>query len=130
MALNPTHAFEDLGEIKCAIVEKNCSAERVAFLKQLLEFNKYTVVVVPSPPPKAPAKPAVAAAAVEGEVTPEVATPIAPATFTVGVTDVSFSPINAVFNRELKIETGQVVTKEYWYQRETAIKAEEWYWKS
>lgn len=129
MALNPTHAFEDLGEIKCAIVEKNCSAERVAFLKQLLEFNKYTVVVVPSPPAKAAAKP-VAAAAVEGEATPEVETPIAPSTFTVGVTDVSFSPINAVFNRELKIETGQVVTKDYWFQRASAIKTEEWYWKT
>lgn len=129
MALNPTHAFEDLGEIKCAIVEKNCSAERVSFLKQLLEFNKYTVVVVPSPPAKAAAKP-VAAAAVQGEVIAEVETPIAPVTFTVGVTDVSFSPINAVFNRELKIETGQVVTKEYWHQRETAIKTEEWYWKT
>lgn len=127
MALNPTHAFEDLGEIKCAIVEKNCSAERVAFLKQLLEFNKYTVVVVPSPPPKASAKPA---APVEGEAAPAVETPAAPTSFTVGVTDVSFSPINAVFNRELKIPSGQTVTKDYWYQRETAIKHEEWYWKT
>ena len=60
MALNATHTFEDLGEIKCAIVEKNCSQARVDFLKQLLELNKFTVVVVPSPPPKAAPKPAVA----------------------------------------------------------------------
>lgn len=127
MALNPTHTFEDLGDVKCGIVEKNCSAERVAFLKQLLEFNKYTVVIVPSPAPKAAAKPV---AAVEGEAAPVVETPPAPTTFTVGVTDVSFSPINAVFNRELKIPSGQVVTKDYWYQRETSIKTEEWYWKT
>ncbi|MEO8149206.1 MAG: hypothetical protein ABI723_16285 [Bacteroidia bacterium] len=127
MALNPTHSFEDLGDVKCGIVEKNCSDERVAFLKQLLEFNKYTVVVVPSPPPKAAAKPA---ATVEGEATPAIEAPVAPATFTVGVTDVSFSPINAVFNRELKIPSGQIVTKDYWFQRETSIKTEEWYWKS
>ncbi len=126
MALNATHTFEDLGEIKCAIVEKNCSQARVDFLKQLLELNKFTVVVVPSPPPKAAPKPAV----VEGEIIPEIDEPIAPTTFNVGVTDVSFSPINAVFNRELKIESGQVVTKDYWYQRETEIKNEEWYWKS
>ena len=126
MALNATHTFEDLGEIKCAIVEKNCSQARVDFLKQLLELNKFTVLVVPSPPPKAAPKPAV----VEGEIIPEIDEPIAPTTFNVGVTDVSFSPINAVFNRELKIESGQVVTNDYWYQRETEIKNEEWYWKS
>ncbi len=126
MALNATHTFEDLGEIKCAIVEKNCSQDRVDFLKQLLELNKFTVVVVPSPPPKAAPKPAV----VEGETAPEIAAPATPTTFTVGVTDVSFSPINAVFNRELKIESGQVVTKDYWYQRESEIKTEEWYWKT
>ena len=126
MALNATHTFEDLGEIKCAIVEKNCSQARVDFLKQLLELNKFTVLVVPSPPPKAAPKPVV----VEGEIIPEIDEPIAPTTFNVGVTDVSFSPINAVFNRELKIESGQVVTKDYWYQRETEIKNAEWYWKS
>jgi len=126
MALNATHTFEDLGEIKCAIVEKNCSEARVDFLKQLLELNKFTVVVVPSPPPKAAPKPA----DVEGETTSEIAEPIVPITFTIGVTDVSFSPINAVFNRELKIESGQVVTKDYWHQIETKIKTEEWYWES
>ena len=52
MAINKNHEFEELNGVKCAIVEKNASAERVAFLKQLLEFNKYTVVVVASPPPK------------------------------------------------------------------------------
>lgn len=126
MALNSTHTFEDLGEIKCAIVEKNCSTERADFLKSLLEFNKYTVVVVPSPPAKVAAKPVVA----EGETPAETPAPVAPTSFTVGVTDVSFSPINALFNRELKIATGQVVTKEYWNQKETTIKTEEWYWKS
>ena len=75
--------------------------------------------------PKAAPKPAVA----EGETAPEIVAPSAPTTFTVGVTDVSFSPINAVFNRELKIESGQVVTKDYWYQRKSEMKTEEWYWK-
>lgn len=124
MALNPTHSFEDLGEIKCAIVEKNCTEERVKFLKALLEFNGYTVVTVPSPPPKA-SKPAAPA---EGEPA-ETAPPLPPSTFTVGVTDVSFSPINAVFNRELKTTSGKIVTKNYWKQRETEVKEGEWYWK-
>ena len=38
--------------MKCAIVEKNATPERVDFLKKLLELNKYTGVVVKSPPPK------------------------------------------------------------------------------
>ena len=124
MALNPNHTFEDLGEVKCAIVEKNCSQQRVDFLKQLLEFNKFEVVVVKSPPPKAPAKPAAAA---EGETPVEA--PPAPETFTVGVTDVTFSPINAVFNRELKTPAGEVVTTAYWKQQGEAAKEDFWYWK-
>ena len=40
MALNPNHAFEDLGEVKCAIVEKNCTPERVEFLKNILEHHE------------------------------------------------------------------------------------------
>lgn len=123
MALNPNHTFEDLGEVKCAIVEKNCSQQRVDFLKQLLEFNKFEVVVVKSPPPKAPAKPAAAA---EGETPVEA--PPAPETFTVGVTDVTFSPVNAVFNRELKTPKGEVVTTAYWKQQTTEAKEDFWYW--
>ncbi len=55
MAINKNHEFEELDGVKCGIVEKNVSAERVEFLKKLLEYNNYTVVVVPSPPPKAAA---------------------------------------------------------------------------
>ena len=50
MAINKNHEFEELGGVKCAIVEKNASKERVAFLKDLLETNLFEVVVVPSPP--------------------------------------------------------------------------------
>jgi hypothetical protein len=143
MALNPNHTFEDLGEVKCAIVEKNCAPERVNFLKELLEHNGFNVVVVKSPPPKAAAKPAppkpVAPPLPEGSVSPEAAAPAPPPaipepppppdTFTVGVTDLTFSPINAVFNRELKTVDGDVVTSDYWKQRENAPREEEWYWR-
>ncbi len=53
MALNKNHEFEELDGVKCGIVEKNVKPERVAFLKNLLEYNGYTVVAVPSPAPKA-----------------------------------------------------------------------------
>ncbi|HYF33198.1 MAG TPA: hypothetical protein VD993_18865 [Chitinophagaceae bacterium] len=53
MAINQNHLFEELNGVKCAIVEKNVSTERVAFLRRLLEHNGFTVVVVASPPAKA-----------------------------------------------------------------------------
>ena len=115
MAINKNHEFEELDGVKCAIVEKNATAERVAFLKNILDYNQYKVVVVTSPPPKAaPAKPA----ATPTEETPEI--PAAPAieTFTLGVTDVTFNPTNAIFGRLLKAPKGHVVTLAYWQQKE------------
>ena len=52
MGINQNHLFEDLDGIKCAIVEKNATQDRIDFLKPLLEYNGFTVLVVPSPPPK------------------------------------------------------------------------------
>ena len=122
MAINQNHLFEELNGVKCAIVEKNASAERVAFLKQLLEFNKYTVVVVASPPPKpAPAatpKPPGAAEATT-QPTVELQVPPPPETFTIGVTDVTFNPTNAIFGRLLHTKDGHVVTLAYWNQQES-----------
>lgn len=115
MAINKNHEFEDLDGVKCAIVEKNASAERVAFLKNILEYNRYKVIVVASPPPKVtPAKPAAAAT----EEAPETPAVIASATFTIGVTDVTFNPTNAIFGRLLKAPQGHIITLAYWNQKE------------
>ena len=114
MAINKNHEFEELDGVKCAIVEKNVSPGRVEFLKQVLELNQFTVVVVPSPPPKAPpvAPPPVATG---DEPSPA---PPPPSSFTVGVTDVTFNAINAIFGRLLKTKTGNKVTLAYWQQKE------------
>jgi len=80
--------------MKCAIVEKNVAPGRVEFLRGVLEYNGYEVVVVTSP-----AQPA-------------------PETFTVGVTDVMFNPVNAIYGRLLKAPGGHVVTLAYWNQQE------------
>jgi hypothetical protein len=126
MAINKNHEFEDLGTSKCAIVEKNASAERVQFLKTLLEFNKYEVVVVDSPAPKAAPAPAPVAAPVEGEAPApaplEPAAPIAPpapTTFTIGVTDLCFNATNAIFGRQLKTADGHIVSLAYWQEKES-----------
>jgi|ERR1035438_319186 hypothetical protein len=113
MAINQNHTSEELNGIKCAIVEKNVSKERAEFLQKLLQFNKYTVEVAATPPAKAlPSKPSE-----EGEMTPPPPPPL-PETFTVGVTDMMFNPINAIFGRLLHAQDGHVVTLAYWHQKE------------
>jgi hypothetical protein len=99
MAINQNHLFEELNGVKCAIVEKNAPPGRVDFLRRILAYNGYTVVVAPTPPPK-------------GEVGE------APETFTIGVTDVMFNPVNAIFGRLLKTPEGHTVTLAYWQQKE------------
>lgn len=123
MAINANHPFEELNGTRCAVVEKNCSQTRVAFLKYILEGNGYDVVVVASPPPKAApaAKPAPAApeqAVVEAAPAEAPAAPPPPETFTVGVTDVTFNVINAIYGRLLRSPDGRVVTMAYWQQKE------------
>lgn len=124
MAINKNHEFEELDGIKSAIVEKNATPQRVEFLKQLLEFNGYTVVVAATPPPKlaAPPKPAPASEAAPTEPTNEPinqsTSPPPPATFTIGVTDVTFNPINAIFGRLLRTPDRHIVTLAYWQQKE------------
>ncbi|MBI1782122.1 MAG: hypothetical protein HYR66_12265 [Sphingobacteriales bacterium] len=115
MAINKNHEFEELDGVKCGIVEKNVKPDRVAFLKSLLEYNGFTVVVVPSPAPKAapPPKPAEGEAAVTAPPLPP-----APETFTVGVTDYTFNPINAIFGRLLHTPDKHVVTLAYWQQKD------------
>ncbi|HEU5053821.1 MAG TPA: hypothetical protein VFT78_11940 [Hanamia sp.] len=121
MAINKNHLFEELDGIKCGIVEKEVSAGRVEFLKNLLEYNGFTVVAIPSPPPKAPAQPVKK----EGEEsTTEAEEPKLPITFTVGVTDYTFNPINAIFGRLLKTPDGHVVTLAYWEQKENESRDE------
>jgi hypothetical protein len=129
MAINKNHEFEDLDGVKCAIVERNLTAARLQFLKDLLEYNRYTTVVVASPPPKA-AAPKPAAPVVEQSEIPQSGTPVvaeappAPELFTLGVTDATFNATNAVFGRALKTRDGHVVTLAYWQQKEAVSQDE------
>jgi hypothetical protein len=125
MAINKNHEFEELDGVKCGIVEKNVTPERVSFLKKILEYNGFTVVAIPSPAPKAAAALPLASGTkpAEGEAAPPPPpppAPVVPETFTVGVTDYTFNTINAIFGRLLKAPGGHIVTMAYWQQKETA----------
>ncbi len=114
MALNKNHEFEELEGVKCGIVEKNVKPERVAFIKELLEYNGFTVVTIATPAPKAAPVPTPK----EGEAAaPPPPPPPAPETFTVGVTDYTFNTINAIFGRMLKTKDGHIVTLAYWQEQ-------------
>ena len=122
MALNQNHICEELEGVKCSVIEKNCTPERAAFLKELLEHNKFTAVVVKSAASKAAPKPLA-----EGETSPPAE--VTPELFTVGVTDLSFNTINAIFNRELITKEGNIVTPQFWKQKESVSHQNHWYWK-
>lgn len=107
MALNKNHEFEELDGVKCCIVERSVDSSRAAFLKNLLEGNGYTVIVQGIVPKSAP--PA------DGEPAPP---PPTPTQFTVGVTDMTFNSVNAIYGRFLRTPDGQVVTLAYWQQRD------------
>lgn len=128
MALNSNHTVEELGNIRCAIVEKNISQERVDFLTALLTGNGYKVVCVAAEAPKPKAKAVTATTNTETaeiievkEIIEEIKTPTI---FTLGVTDLLFNPINAVFGRLLKTATGHVVTNDYWNQTDAISRDE------
>ena len=131
MPINQNHLFEELNGVKCGIVEKNVKPERLAFLRELLELNGFTVVAAASPPPKAAPAPPPTAAPVANPNDPEATAatlppappppppaPPQPETYTVGVTDITFNPINAIFGRLLRSKEGDVVTLAYWQQKE------------
>ncbi|MEO6288484.1 MAG: hypothetical protein ABIO76_01110 [Ginsengibacter sp.] len=116
MAINKNHEFEELDGVKCGIVEKNVNPERVTFLKELLEYNGYAVMIVPTPPPKQAPLPTLKAGEEAAAPPPTV---VSPETFTVGVTDYTFNTINAIFGRTLKTKKGHIVTLAYWQQKES-----------
>ncbi len=118
------HVVEELNGTRCSIVEKNVSPGRTEFLKKLLEYNGYTVIVAqtPAPPAKPAPKPPAPVIGPDGQPVavspppPPPPPPPAPNTFTVGVTNISFHPMLAVYERTLYTQEGKPVSIAYWNQ--------------
>lgn len=110
MAINKNHECEELNGIKCAVVEKNANRTRVDFLAALLQSNGYDVVIAPA---------TVAKASTSVDAAQEIEQAASVELFTIGVTDLSFNPINAIFGRLLKAPGNKVVTLAYWQQKTT-----------
>jgi len=105
MALtNAKHIIAEIEGVRCTVVESSATLERAAFLKDLLEFNKFEVKELQEPAPA------------EG----------AEQKYTIGVTDLSFNPVFAVYECLLKTREGGYVTPGYW--RQECVKCDNRYW--
>lgn len=97
MAINPHHIIEEINGVRCSVVEKKISEERADFLRKILEFNKLKVQV---------------AKAEDGSCT-------------LGVEDIIFNPVHAIYNKSLRTLEGKTLVPAYWYQKN---QLDEYYW--
>ena len=112
MALTKYHIHEEIDGVKCSVVEKSCSKDRADFLKKLLTFNGYEVKIGAAAPAKVVAKP------VNPDEPIKEAEPVVES-YIVGVTDIVFNPVHALYSRLLHTPDRHVVTVAYWNQQET-----------
>ena len=119
MAITGKHIVEEIDGIRCTVVEKNISLDRVNFLKKILEINKLEVKIekcLPVPPKKI--------AAIESEIVP-VAETVADL-YKIGITDVTFNIPTAIYSRILRTpDSKKILTREYWEQ--TGV-VKDYYW--
>jgi len=92
------HIVEEINGVRCSIVEKSVTKERMEFIKSLLELNKLEVAV----------------AQAEDQ------------TYTVGVSDLVFNIVIAVYNQSLRTPQGLKVSPAYWRQTTTEASSDYW----
>jgi hypothetical protein len=101
---NAKHIVSEIDGVRCTIVETGITLDRVAFLRELLEYNKLEpkeLVETPANPGDEPK-------------------------YTLGVTDLVFNPVFAVYECLLKIRDGKYVTPGYWKQECTECDTRYW----
>ena len=99
--------FGAIGDTRVTFVEKKIGKDRMEFLKKLLEFNGFEVLIQEEKR--------------KSEEDPQL--------YTVGVTDMVFNPTVYVFQRRLKtLDGNHIVNQEYWNQWSEDTKPQ--YWKN
>ena len=101
---NAKHIVSEIDGIRCTIVESGITLDRVAFLSDLLKFNNLEVKEMQE------------VSEIQGEE-PK---------YTIGVTDLVFNPVFAVYEKQLKTREGTYVTPGYWKQE--CIECDPRYW--
>jgi hypothetical protein len=101
---NAKHIISEIDGIRCTVVESGATLERVAFLSDLLKFNNLEV------------KETLETSDTQG----------AEPKFTIGVTDLVFNPVFAIYEKQLKTREGSFVSPGYWKQE--CIDCDPRYW--
>jgi hypothetical protein len=101
---NAKHFVGEIEGVRCTIIESEISLERVAFLRDLMEFNNFEVKELEIP------------SETLGEQSK----------YTIGVTDLVFNPVFAIYERLLKTREGSAVTPGYWKQE--CVECDPRYW--
>lgn len=86
MAINQNHTIEELNGVRCSIIERSITQERVVFITSLLKHNKLECIVADA----------------------------GNNAFTVGVTKLSFNLIHELYARKLKTTENKIVTPSFW----------------
>jgi hypothetical protein len=103
MPLNKAkHIISEIEGVRCTVVETGLNEERLAFLKSLLEHNKFVVKVA------------------------EEKKENSPVTYTMGVTDILFNPVYAIYERSLKSIDGFKITPATWKQETSVFDPRYW----
>jgi hypothetical protein len=101
---NAKHIIAEIEGIRYTVVETGASIERAAFLKDLLELNNLEVKELQEQPVAEGGEPK----------------------YTIGVTDLAFNPVFAVYECLLKTKEGGYVTPGYW--RQECVNCDPRYW--
>ena len=101
---NAKHIIAEIEGARCTVVEAGVSIDRAAFLRDLLEFNKFEVKELQEASETSGAEPK----------------------YTIGVTDLLFNPVFAVYECLLRTREGKYVTPGYWNQE--CIDCDNRYW--
>jgi hypothetical protein len=101
---NAKHIVAEIDGVRCTIVETGATRERAAFLNELLSLNNLEVKELKE------------AEKVPGEE-PK---------YTIGVTDLMFNPVFAIYEKKLKTPEGGFVTPAYWKQECTECDPRYW----
>ena len=98
------HIIGEINGVRCTIIESEAMKSRVDFLKELLEFNQYEIKISENNEK-----------GLNGE-----------SLYTIGVTNILFNPVIAVYDRTLKTKIGHKVSPAYWLQQTTICDPRYW----
>ncbi len=102
MPLQDKHIVEEIKGTRCTVVEKATTPDRCKFLTGLLTFNGFDVITDCQADSEGIEK------------------------CTIGVTDLIFNPVIAVYEMSLKTPSGSRVSPAYWDQKETTVIDQYW----